>query len=317
MDRQQMVLFSSTLEDEIPSDHPVRLMDEILSALDWSGWESHCVLAVGQPPIHPKVMASAILYGLSLGMRSSRQLERACLMMLDFMWLVEKRSIDHSTFCKFRTQFSRELKDLFRQVGKVAIRMEMIRLNQVSLDGTKVAANSSRHATATAKTLEERLEELDRQIEQMFQEAQASDERDQRLFAGATPNRLPRKLADVKRRQDRLRKALAEARAKDASRGAKAKAAAVPVAGADSSVQANKDGGFAPNYLPTVTVDGTQGLIVDADVLADGDETKAVLPAGRERDVPVVSLPGVPGLSVGSKVRGGEGGRAGALAGCT
>jgi transposase len=279
MDRQQMVLFSSTLEDEIPSDHPVRLMDEILSALDWSGWESHYVLAVGQPPIHPKVMASAILYGLSLGMRSSRQLERACLMMLDFMWLVEKRAIDHSTFCKFRTQFHHELKDLFRQVGKVAIRMDMIRLNQVSLDGTKVAANSSRHATATAKTIQERIGELDRQIEQMFEEAQAADERDTRLFAGATPNRLPRKLADLKRRQEQLRKALAKAQAKDASRGTKAKPAAVPVADPDSSVQANKDGGFAPNYLPTVTVDGAEGLIVDADVLPDGDETKAVLPA--------------------------------------
>jgi len=279
MDRQQMVLFSSTLEDEIPPDHPVRLMDEILSALDWSGWESHYVLVLGQPPIHPKVLASAILYGLSLGMRSSRQLERACLMMLDFMWLTEKRSIDHSTFCKFRTEFSRELKDLFRQVGRVAIRMEMVRLNQVSLDGTKVAANSSRHATATAKTLAERLEELDRQIERMFRESQAADERDQALFGETTPNRLPRKLADVTRRQERLRKALASARAKDASRGAKAKPAAVPVADPDSSVQSNKDGGFAPNYIPTVTVDGTSGLIVDADVLSDGDESAAVLPS--------------------------------------
>lgn len=279
MDRQQMVLFSSTLEDEIPLDHPVRLLDEMLSALDWSGWESQYVLAVGQPPIHPKVMASAILYGLSLGMRSSRQLERGCLVMLDFMWLVEKRCIDHSTFCKFRSQFHRELKDLFRQVGKVAMRMDMIRLNQVSLDGTKVAANSSRHATATAKTIQEKLQELDRQIEQMFQEAEAADERDRRLFAAATPNRLPRKLADVKRRQERLRKALAAARAKDASAGPKAKPAAVPVADPDSSVQANKEGGFAPNYLPTVTVDGAEGLIVDAEVLANGDETAGVLPA--------------------------------------
>jgi len=279
MDRQQMVLFSSTLEDEIPPDHPVRLLDEILVEVDWSPWESQYVLAVGQPPIHPKVMASVILYGLSLGMRSSRQLERACLMMLDFMWLAEKRSIDHSTFCKFRTRFHRELKDLFRQVGKIAIRLEMIRLNQVALDGTKVAANSSRHSTATAKTLEEKLAELDRQIEQMFEEAKAADERDHRLFAGGTPNRLPRGLADVKRRQERLRKALAAAEAKDAARGEKAKPAAVPVADPDSSVQANKDGGFAPNFLPTVTVDGEAGLIVDADVLPDGDETQAVLAA--------------------------------------
>ena len=52
MDRQQMVLFSTTLDDEIGQDHPVRLFDEILSALDWWNWECHYVLLAGQPPIH-------------------------------------------------------------------------------------------------------------------------------------------------------------------------------------------------------------------------------------------------------------------------
>jgi transposase len=108
MDRRQVVLFSTMLDDEIHQDHPVRLFDEILSAMDWSAWEGHYAQVLGQPAIHPKVMASAILYGLSLGLRSSRQLERACLTMLDFIWLVEKRDIDHSTFCKFRTQFGGE-----------------------------------------------------------------------------------------------------------------------------------------------------------------------------------------------------------------
>ncbi len=43
-------------------------------------------------------------------MRSSRPLERGCLTMLDFIWLVEKRGLDHSTICKFRTRFGKELK---------------------------------------------------------------------------------------------------------------------------------------------------------------------------------------------------------------
>ena len=279
MDRQQMGLFSTTLDDEIPEDHPVRLFDEILSALDWSSWECHYVLVAGQPPIHPKVMASAILYGLSLGMRSSRQLERACLTMLDFIWLVEKRDIDHSTFCKFRTQFSKELKELFRQIGRVAMSLDLVRLNQVSLDGTKLAANNNRHATGTAKTLGEKLQELDRQIEQMLREAQVADERESRLFGDGSPNRLPPKLAEVQRRQERLRKALAAAQAKDKAGEPKAKPASVPVTDPDSSIQANKHGGFAPNYTPMATVDGAKGFLVDVDVLSDGDETRAVLPA--------------------------------------
>jgi transposase len=279
MDRQQIVLFSPNLDEMIPGDHPVRLLEEILALQDWSAWERAYCLADGQPPIHPRVMAGAILYGLSLGMRSSRQLERACRTMLDFMWLVEMRDIDHSTFCKFRTRFGRELKDLFRQVGTLAMALDLMRLNQVSLDGTKVGANSSRHATATARTLEERLKALDRQVEQMLAEAETADEREGRLFGEATPNRLPPKVADVQRRQKLLQQALAAARAKDAAGGEKKKPAGVPVADPDWSIQANKHGGFAPNYTPTVTVDGTKGLIVDADVLPDADETQAVLPA--------------------------------------
>ena len=279
MDRQQMVLISTKLDGEIPSDHPVRLFDEILSALDWWSWERHYVLVAGQPPIHPKVMASAILYGMSLGLRSSRQLERACRMSLDFLWLVSKRDIDHSTFCKFRTEFAKELKAMFAQVGRVAMGMGVVRLNQVSLDGTKVGANSSRHATATAQTLEEKVQELDRQIEEMMTEAKVADEREGRLFGEGTPNRLPPKLADVQRRQEQLRKALAAARAKERAAGKEGKSSGVPVTDPDSSIQANKHGGFAPNYTPTVTVDGAKGFVVDADVLPDGDETQAVLPA--------------------------------------
>ena len=61
------------------------------------------------------------------------------------MWLVEGRTIDHSTFCDFRTKFKRELKDLFRQIGRVAMHVGLVRLNQVAFDGTRVKANSSRH----------------------------------------------------------------------------------------------------------------------------------------------------------------------------
>ena len=75
LDRNQVVLFCPTLDDQIPPDHPVRLFDEVLRAVDRSAWESMYVKVAGQPPIHPRVVASAILYGLSLGIRSSRVLE--------------------------------------------------------------------------------------------------------------------------------------------------------------------------------------------------------------------------------------------------
>jgi len=281
--RDQILLFRETLGDRIPQNHSVRLLAEILDSIGWASWEQHYVLVAGQPPIHPKIMAGAILYGLTHGLRSSRRLEWACANAVDFLWLVEGRTIDHSTFCDFRTKFRRELKDLFRQIGRIAMHLGLISLNQVALDGTRVKANSSPHATASAKTLEERLKVLDEQIEKMLAEADQVDQREKDLFGDSvSAGALPAELGDLQKRQDKLHKALQAAQIADAKR-AKCKSggkrwAKVPVADPDSAMMPNKEGGYAPNFNPVATVDGECGMIVDADVLNGMREAETVLP---------------------------------------
>jgi len=281
--RDQILLFRETLGDRIPDNHSVRLFAEILDQLDWSSWEQHYVLVAGQPPIHPRIMAGALLYGLTHGIRSSRRLEWACCNAIDFMWLVEGRTIDHSTFCDFRTKFKRELKDLFRQIVRVAMHMGLLQLNQVALDGTRVKANSSRHATASAKTLDQRLKILDEQLEKMLAEADQADQKDKDLFGdSASGHTLPAELTDLKKRQERLRKALAAAQQGDAKRAKNKKGSKrsvkVPVADPDSAIMPNKEGGYAPNFNPVAAVDGACGMIVDADVLNEMKEGETVIP---------------------------------------
>jgi transposase len=281
--RDQILLFRETLGDRIPENHTVRLFAEILDGLDWSSWEQHYVLVAGQPPIHPKVMGGAILYGLTHGLRSSRRLEWACGNAIDFMWLVEGRTIDHSTFCDFRTKFKRELKDLFRQIGRVAMHLGLISLNQVALDGTRVRANSSPHATASAKTLEERLKVLDEQIEKMLAEADHVDQQDKDLFGDSVSGHtLPVELAELQKRQEKLHKALEAANKADARRAKRKstskRAAKVPVADPDSAIMPNKEGGYAPNFNPIATADGVCGMIVDADVLDEMKEGETAIP---------------------------------------
>jgi hypothetical protein len=46
MPRDQMTLFSPTLDDAISQDHPVRLLDEILRQQDW-GCTEFCVKQCG------------------------------------------------------------------------------------------------------------------------------------------------------------------------------------------------------------------------------------------------------------------------------
>jgi transposase len=282
MDRKQILLFHPNLEQMIPPDHPVRLLDEILRSprVDWRPWEAHYCGYVGQPPIHPRVLASAILYGMTLGIRSSRKLEDACCNRLDFIWLVEGRRIDHSTFAGFRTRFERELKGLFREVVQVAMRMGLARLGVVALDGTQARANSSRHATASEETIQKRLGEIDAAIETMFAEYEQADAREGNLFGEESPTKLPRKLADLKRRQERLAKALEAVQAKEAQSGSSKKKPKVPLADPDAGITPNKEGGYAPNHTPLAATEGQGGFIVDADVIgptAEGDHTVVVV----------------------------------------
>jgi transposase len=208
LDRNQVVLFAPTLDQSIPDEHSVRLFSETLAALDFSKWELMYVRLVGQPPIHPRVLAGCILYGLSLGIRSSRKLEDAAANRLDFIWLLEGRVPDHATICKFRTQFGKEIKDLFRQVGRVAITMGLVSLNQVLLDGSEFKANNSRYATNRRPSLQQKLDGLDRQIEQMLAETDLQDKTEDQLFGEGSPAKLPKALQDLKTRQERLRQAM-------------------------------------------------------------------------------------------------------------
>lgn len=210
MNRQQATLFAPTLDAMIGDDDPVRLFDEVLGGIDWTEWEAEYDGSRGQPPIHPRYVAAAILYGLCRGIRSSRKLEEACRYRIDFIWLLEGRQIDHSTFAKFRTKFAEPLKDLFKQIGRVAMMLGLIRLGEVAFDGTRVKANNSRYNTRTAKTLEEKLQALDGVFDQMLAEAEKADKHEptQRNLEGDqtdSPTRLPGPLADLEKRREQVR----------------------------------------------------------------------------------------------------------------
>jgi transposase len=284
LDRHQVVLFAPTLDDTITPDHPVRLFDEVLRGIDFSAWESMYIRVVGQPPIHPRLLASGILYGLSLGIRSSRKVEDACGNRFDFFWLMEGLRPDHSTICNFRTQFGPQLKSLFRDIGRVGIEMGLISLNQVMLDGTNIRANNSRHNSKRKASVEQKLAALDEQIELALAQAQQQDQKENELYGQETsPTKLPRELKDLKRRQEKLKQALAriaEIERERKDRGQKSSHGPVaPLADPDCRVLPNKEGGFAPNYTAVLAVDGQSGMILDTQVLGNGNETTAVLPA--------------------------------------
>jgi transposase len=268
-----MVLIPSHLEEVLPADHPVRMVDELLERLDWSDWEAQYNGRRGQPPIHPAVLAKVLVFSLLRRIRSSRQIEYTLKHSIDFMWLASGRQIDHVTLCNFRRQHSEQLRGIFRQLVKLAIDLGVANLSELCIDGTRVLASANKYKTWTADKIEKLLSELDSQLLEALSSLEAADTTNEDLLGDDySADKLPPSLADMKARRDKLTEHLESLREMDAARAKygkdpKTNPAQLPKTDPDSRILPNKEGGYAANYTPMVTTDSTGGFIISTDVM--------------------------------------------------
>ncbi len=269
------------MDEQIAADDPIRLMEDILSGLDWTEWERSYSDGPGRPPVQPRLMAGAILYGMMNRIRSSRDLEAATRMRVDFHWLLGGMSIDHSTFIRFRSRFGDRLEALLKDLNKEAGEVMRAGPKRIAVDGTCIRANSDRHGARTAKCLEGKIAALQAEFGEIMAEMDMLDAME--ALDDDTIATLEKRKAELERQQRKLEEALEVARERDEAKrkrdGQAACEVRVPVTDPDSSLLLNKDGGYAPNYTATAAVDVDSGLVVDADVPTGGDEASAIQPA--------------------------------------
>lgn len=270
VDREQLVLFPTSLDEVIPEDHLVRVVDEILRTLDWSKFEAEYDGHLGAKPIHPRVLSAVILYGHLTRVRSSRQLEAALWCRVDFRWLAEGWQIDHSTLSNFRKDFGELLKGINVQFGVLAYQLGVTTLTQFGFDGTRLRASNARQRSVSV----EKLGEIERKLQQTFDELEqqvaAADALDEEQLGGASLHRVSQELKQTKNRLAAVRRAQAEIDRVKAA--AEAVPNRVPLTDPESRITPNKEGGFAPNYTPLANVDLESGLILDHDVIQNTDE---------------------------------------------
>jgi transposase len=270
MPRGQLVLIPTALEEVIPPDHPVRLVDEILDQLDWTEWELAYRGNLGQPPIHPSVMSKILLFAMIRRIRSSRQIEYELKHSIDFMWLTSGRRIDHTTISEFRRKHAKALRGIFKQMIKLAIDLGIANLAELCIDGTRILADSNRYKTWTTDRLARALEQLDAQIADALETLEVNDSLDEDLLGeDISADRLPAAVANLQARREQLTahlettQAMDEARKRNGSKGP----AQLPKTDTNSRILPNKEGGYAANYTPMATTETGGGLIVSADVV--------------------------------------------------
>jgi len=209
----QPFLLPPSLQDWLPEDHPVYMMLDILEELDVSAIEEKYRRkdSRGTRPYAPKMMVGLLLYGYSVGIRSSRKLEQATYEDIPFRVLTAGNHPDHSRIAEFRRKHLDELEDLFLQVFQICQHMGLVEFGDVALDGTKVQANASKHKAMSYKRMLQEEERLKEEIEEMLEEAEAVDtEEDERFGRDNRGDELPEELERQKDRLEKIQEAKAD-----------------------------------------------------------------------------------------------------------
>ena len=189
-------LFPPSVQDYVPDDHLARFVVDIVEQLDLSALTRSYGGRGGSAAWHPALLVSLLFYGYATGTFSSRKLEAATHDSVAVRYICGNQHPDHDSISTFRQRFLAELEALFVQILVIAHEMGTLKLGTVSLDGTKIKANASKHKALSwrhANVLEVQLRE---EVEELMRLAEAADN-----TPPADALDIP---AEIQRRQDRL-----------------------------------------------------------------------------------------------------------------
>jgi transposase len=153
-DQSQQYLLPPRLQDFVDESHPAHVVNYLVDQLDISVLETRYG-NLGQPAYHPRLMLKVILYGFTVGIFSSRKLQRACQENLDFKYLSGMETPVFRTFIEFRQRHLEDMNGVFVQTAQLARELGLVRLSAVALDGSKVEADTSKHKAMSYGRMQE------------------------------------------------------------------------------------------------------------------------------------------------------------------
>ncbi len=174
VDRHTAYLLPPSIDEWLPEDHLARFILEVVDGLDLRSIEQ-VYGGRGSEAYHPSVLLALLLYGYATGVFSSRKIERATYDSVAFRFLAAGSHPDHDTLATFRRRFLNEFTEIFLQVLMIAHEMQMLKFGSVSLDGTKVHANASRHSALSHGHIEKLEAQLKAEVQELLALAEEAD----------------------------------------------------------------------------------------------------------------------------------------------
>jgi transposase len=203
----QTYLFPPSPRDWLPENDLVYFLIDTVATLNLTAIFAHYERELrGQPPFHPRMMVTLLLYCYATGTRSSRKIMRRCHTDVACRIIVGEDVPDFRTISDFRKTHLTRLESLFVEVLKLCALAGLTRVGTIALDGTKIKANASRHKAMSYDRMKEEEKRLKEEISRLLAEAEATDAADDEAHGrDRSGDELP---DELKRRESRLAKIL-------------------------------------------------------------------------------------------------------------
>lgn len=201
----QNLLLPVSLQDWLPEDHLAYFISDVVEELDLSVFYApYQGDGRRKMPYEPSMMLRVLIYGYASGVFSSRQIARKLEEDVAFRVLAAGNFPRHRTICEFRKRHLNDFKAVFVQVVQIARVAGLVSLGTLTVDGTKVRANASKHKAMSYGRMSGEAQRLSEEIESMCDQAQSTDDsEDARLGVERRGDELPEEL---QHRQGRLAK---------------------------------------------------------------------------------------------------------------
>ena len=177
--RQQT--YFATLEDQVSTDNPVRLIDAFIDKLDLQqlGFQKTVHNSEGRPPYAPQVLLKLYLYGYLNKIRSSRKLERECSRNIKLQWLLQNLSPNYHTIADFRKLHSQALQSMFRLYVHFLSEAGLLGKTTIAVDGSKFKAVNSKKNNYNQKKIDKHQQFIKDKAEKYLQELDELDKEEQ------------------------------------------------------------------------------------------------------------------------------------------
>lgn len=248
VDRSQPFLLPPDMREWLAQDHLAWFVIEVVERVDTSVLHARRRRGgVGRRGYDPDMLLALLIYAYCTRQRSSRQIERLCEVDVAYRVICGGSPPDHTTIARFRQDHQDHAVQLFTDVLAVCAQAGLASVGTVAVDGTKMGCDASLKSNRTREWIE-------KQVGEMFDEAAAVDDDEDRLFGDARGDEVPERLRDRSRRGARLDSALREVNAREQADRDRADADAWEAAAWAAAEQGEALAGRPPAGVSAVTV---------------------------------------------------------------